>query len=323
MLDFVLNITVGQFLKSAAYAIPAVFFWYILFRFQNKKALNVEIIRDAFLIGMCSIIPLLFYQYAYTHWFPTISAEYLGGIFRNSDIITSMGQIIIAFLALGGFFVVIVSGFTIFYSLFTKDSFKNTLKAIISEPLNFSATGIIFLLILVIDMILRAFTPFKIPTEIIGSTFILATLEEYSKHLIVRLFDDHKIKNIANAIELSVVVGLSFAFLENTLYFVNTGGQGLQGLIFGRSIFSMFGHMIFSAIFGYYYGIAKFAKSVMLIDTIEKHTPKLPAWFHKIFRFNSATTFEAEKIFEGLIFASLFHTIFNLLMQFNLIQKYQ
>ena len=159
MLDFVLNITVGQFLKSAAYAIPAVFFWYILFRFQNKKALNVEIIRDAFLIGMCSIIPLLFYQYAYTHWFPTISAEYLGGIFRNSDIITSMGQIIIAFLALGVFFVVIVSGFTIFYSLFTKDSFKNTLKAIISEPLNFSATGIIFLLILVIDMILRAFTP--------------------------------------------------------------------------------------------------------------------------------------------------------------------
>lgn len=320
MLDFVLNITVGQFLQSAIYAIPAVFFWYILFRFKNKGSLNLEIVRDTFLIGLCSVIPILFYQHAYTYWFPTISAEYLGGILKNSDIITSMGQVITAFFALGVFFVIIVASFTIFYSLFSKDSFKNTFKAIVAEPLNFSATGIIFLLILVIDIILRIFTPLKIPTEIIGTTFILATLEEYSKHLIVRLFDDHKIKNIANAIELSVVVGLSFAFFENTLYFISNGGdQGLQGLIFGRSIFSMFGHMIFSAIFGYYYGIAKFAKSVMLVDMVEKHVPKLPAWFHKIFHFNNATTFETEKIFEGLIFASLFHMIFNLLMQFNLI----
>ncbi len=312
-----LDITLRQFLQFAVYAIPAVLFWYFLFRFQNRKALHPDLIRDTFFIGIFSVIPLFLYQYAYTHWAPMLSTEYLGVILSNQGIVTSITQIVIGFLAMGLSFVAIIGGFTIFYSLFTKESLSNTLKALLSEPLNFGASSLIFLVVLLIDVGLRTFTPWHLPSGLIGTTFILAMLEEYSKHLIVRLFDDHKIKNIANAIEFSIIVALSFAFLENIIYFTNNTSGDLQGIIIGRSIISMLGHIIFSAIFGYYYGLSKFAKEVMTVQTIETHAPAFPQWIYNIFSFKTENTYKSQKIFEGLIFATLVHTVFNLFLQYN------
>ncbi|MDZ4216906.1 MAG: PrsW family glutamic-type intramembrane protease, partial [Candidatus Gracilibacteria bacterium] len=202
-------------------------------------------------------------------------------------------------------------------SLFTKDSFKNTLKALLSEPLNFGAAGILLLILLVIDLALRAFTPFHIPPGVIGTTFILAILEEYSKHLIVRLFDDHKIKNVANAIEFSIIVALSFAFLENIIYLQTNGSSGLANVIIGRSVISMLGHTVFSAIFGYYYGISKFSESILHMEKIETHAPALPQWLHKIFHLKTQVSYKSQKIFEGLVFAALVHFAFNLSLHFN------
>jgi RsiW-degrading membrane proteinase PrsW (M82 family) len=222
-----------------------------------------------------------------------------------------------AFSSMGTFFVMVIGGFTIFYSLFTKQSFLNTLRGFLSEPMNFSATSIIFIFILLIDILLRTFTPFHIPQGILGTTFILAILEEYSKHLIVRLFDDHKIKNIANAVELSIIVALSFAFLENIIYFTSSPQEQIPSIILGRSIISMFGHIVFSAIFGYYYGLSKFAKAVHHIESVETHAPAFPQWIHRIFRFKTSNTFRAQKIFEGLVFAALVHAVFNMFLEYN------
>jgi RsiW-degrading membrane proteinase PrsW (M82 family) len=313
----ILDITLGKLLTFGGYAIPAIAFWYVVFRMQNEKALKPEAVRDTFFIGIFSVIPLFLYQYIYSTWLPKLSTGYLGTIFQNQNFLTSILQILLAFVVLGIFFWIIISGFTLFYSFFTKDSFTNTLKALTSEPLNFSATGIIFLFVLLIDLLLRTLTPWNIPTEVMATTFILALLEEYSKHLIVRLFDDHKIKSISNAIELSIIVALSFGFAENIVYFATAASNSIQNVIIGRSAISVFGHIIFSAIFGYYYGIAKFSESVMHVTSVETHEPKLPKWFHSIFNFNPKRTFKAEKIFEGLIFASLAHTIFNLLLQYS------
>lgn len=312
-----LDLTLRQFLEFAVYALPAVLAWYFLFRFNNKKALPAETIRDTFFIGIFSVIPLFLYQYAYTNWLPKLSTQYLSNLIENQGLINSILPTFLGFISLGIFFVLIIGGFTIFYSLFTKESFKNTLRALLSEPLNFSATSIIFLLVLIIDVALRSFTPFNIPPGLVGMTFILAILEEYSKHLIVRLFGDHKIRNVANAIELSIIVALSFAFLENIIYFTNTATEGLQSAVIGRSIISMFGHIIFSAIFGYYYGISKFAKEISLVKSIETHAPALPQWLYKIFRFKTDNTYKAQKIFEGLLFATLVHTVFNICLEYN------
>lgn len=312
----ILDITLREFLQFAVYALPGVLFWYFIFRFQNKKALPAELVRDTFFIGIFSVIPLFLYQYAYTNWIPELNTSYLSTILENKGIFLSIVQIFAGFISLGLFFVLIIGGFTIFYSLFTKESATNTLKALLSEPLNFSATFIIFLIVLIIDIGLRTFTPFQIPPGLLGTTFVLAMLEEYSKHLIVRLFDDHKIKSIANAIELSMIVALSFAFLENIIYFSNAPADAaVHGVVIGRSIISMFGHVIFSAVFGYYYGLSKFAGAVQHVESVETHAPAFPQWIYKIFRFNTANTFKAQKIFEGLVFATLIHTVFNLLLE--------
>lgn len=313
----VLDITLRQFIEFAVYALPAVLLWYFLFRFQNKRALPQETVRDTFFIGIFSVIPLFLYQYAYTNWSDKLGTDYLGNILENEGIITTLIQVMLGFAAMGVFFAITIAGFTIFYSLFTKESWKNTLKSLLSEPLNFSATSIIFLFVLVLDIALRTFTPFSIPQGLIGTTFILAILEEYSKHLFVRLFDDHKIKNVASAIELSIVVALSFAFLENIIYFTTTAPGSLRSVIIGRSIISMFGHIIFSAVFGYYYGISKFAKSVMHVESVETHAPAFPQWIYKIFKFKTQNTYKAQKIFEGLVFATLIHTVFNIFLEYN------
>jgi len=313
----ILDITLRQFLEFAVYALPGVLFWYFIFRFQNRKALPAEVIRDTFFIGIFSVIPLFLYQYAYTHWAPSLNTEYLSNIFQNQDIFASIVQILMAFSSMGTFFVLVIGGFTIFYSLFTKESFLNTLRGFLSEPMNFSATSLIFIIILGIDVLLRTFTPFYIPPGIIGTTFILAILEEYSKHLIVRLFDDHKIKNIANAVELSIIVALSFAFLENIIYFTSSPQEQIPSVILGRSIISMFGHIVFSAVFGYYYGLSKFARAVHHIESVESHAPAFPQWVHRIFRFKAHNTYRSQKIFEGLVFAALIHAVFNLFLEFN------
>lgn len=336
----ILDVTVRQFLIFAAYAIPAVLVWYFLFRTQNRKNLPREIIRDTFLIGMLSVVPLFLYQNIYTGkilqslpqwllnilpsgvsgWLSALSTSNLSTMFDNGTGLQIFGSILtmlLGFITLGILFVIVIAGFTIFYSLFTKDSAINTFKALTSEPLNFSATSVIFLIVLIVDLLLRSFTPLRIPPGIIGTTFILAMLEEYSKHLFVRLFGDHKIKNVANAIELSVIVALGFAFFENIIYANNSGGGSISSIIIGRSVISMFGHVIFSAIFGYYYGISKFANSVMLVESVETHLPALPQFLYKIFRFKTDNSFKAQKIFEGLVFASLVHTVFNLSLEYN------
>jgi RsiW-degrading membrane proteinase PrsW (M82 family) len=315
----ILKVTLGEFITFAGYALPAVLLWYFFFRYKNKNALPREVVRDTFFIGMFSVIPLLSYQYIYTKLIPSLSTTYLSTIFSSKGILLSILQIMGAFIMLGLFFIVITGCFTIIYSLFTKESLFNTLKALISEPLNFSATGVIFIVILIFDLFLQVFTPFKIPTQVISTTFLLATLEEYSKHLVVRLFDDHKIKNIANAIELSIIVALSFAFLENIIYFAGTNAGSVQSVIIGRSVISMFGHVIFSAIFGYYYGVAKFAEPYMLTTSAETHEPKLPKWFHKVFHLKTNVSFKSQKIFEGLLFASITHAVFNTLLQYGAI----
>lgn len=317
-LQMTLELTLGQFLEFALYALPAVLFWYFIFRFQNRKAMPAETIRDTFFIGIFSVIPLFLYQHAYLEYAPFLCTQYLSTIFENAGIMTSITQVFLAFLVIGIGFTITIAGFSIFYSLFTKDSFKNTLKALVSEPLNLGATSILFIIILIIDLALRTIFGASIPPGIISGTFILAMLEEFSKHLFVRLFDDHKIKSVANAIELSIIVGISFAFFENITYLARIPADNPQSLIIGRSVISMFGHIIFSAIFGYYYGISKFAKQVHLVTSIESKLPAFPQWIYKIFRFRTENTYQAQKIFEGLTFATLVHFIFNMLLEVGL-----
>ncbi len=159
-----------------------------------------------------------------------------------------------------------------------------------------------------------------IPMSVIFSFMFVGIMEEYLKHLIVKITDNKNLNNIDDAIEYSIIAALGFAFVENILYFFFIWrGQGLENLIIAfvfRSLFSTFAHILFSGIYGYYYGIAHFASPIYK-EKIGRKRPLLVKIFHKIMHMKGSTIFQEEKITEGLLFAMGLHAIFNIILELD------
>lgn len=167
-----------------------------------------------------------------------------------------------------------------------------------------------------------AFTPLLYLS--IGSVFafmFVGVIEEYMKHWVVVQADRGFFRNIDDAIEFSIIAALGFAFIENTLYFYYIWSfQGtevfLVSFIF-RSVFSTFAHILFSGIYGYFYGIAYFADPLWSEEQRKKRHPVINL-FHTVFHFKQNRIFALEKRSEGLIIAVTLHAIFNLLLEMGL-----
>jgi len=144
----------------------------------------------------------------------------------------------------------------------------------------------------------------------LGSILFLAIIEEYIKHLMVRITDDKKLRDIDDAITLSIVVGLAFAFIETIIYSVIAGDMHI---IFYRAMISVPIHLVASGIIGYYYGLAHFAKPITEIEGIKKE-----AWLAKLLTLKKSTVYREEKMVEGIFFATVFHAAMNFLFEVNL-----
>lgn len=164
------------------------------------------------------------------------------------------------------------------------------------------------------------------PTYYYVSIFILVgILEEIVKQGMIRFVDRKTvlIQTINDSIRFSLVAALGFAFAENVVYFqtviINAPINEVIVTFLFRSIFTACAHMVFSGIFGYFYGIAKFS-----ID-VSKHRHwqgKIYFGVHalgRIFNMPFARAFKEYKILQGLIIALVFHAIFNYMLQLNLI----
>ena len=98
------------------------------------------------------------------------------------------------------------------------------------------------------------------------SIVIDAWLEEIVKLslLLILLRTMKLVKTIGDAIAFSVLAGLGFAFIENIIYFMNVyldpskNNTMLMKVVIFRTIVLSIGHMTFSGIFGYFYGLSKF-----------------------------------------------------------------
>jgi len=154
--------------------------------------------------------------------------------------------------------------------------------------------------------------------------FILfGAMEEIIKLYVIASVDKHTllIKKIGDAIRYSLAAALGFAFAENIYYlyqFWGSIGLGeLTGMYIFRSIFTTCAHMIFSGIFGYYYGIGKFS-----IDITEqsKWTGKLDVITRLIatmFNMPISQAFKQKMVLKGLFTAVSLHAIYNFLLQYN------
>ncbi len=161
---------------------------------------------------------------------------------------------------------------------------------------------------------------FALPLSVVLIFMLVGVFEEYMKHLVVKIIDRNRFKTIDDAIEFSIIAALGFAYVENVLYFTyiwNT--QGTESFIISvvfRSIFSTFAHILFSGLYGYYYGLAHFSDPIFQ-EEIRKKRFILIKFVHKICHFHLPTLFHEEKVLEGLLIAVLTHAFFNILLEMS------
>ena len=127
---------------------------------------------------------------------------------------------------------------------------------------------------------------------------------------------------MSEAIQFSIIVALGFAFVENVLYFTQVldsqlvAGPQFLALIVLRSVLSTGAHVSFSAILGYYYGLAKFSNEIWQRQELCSRYHWLERVHQKV-GIRCSTLFHDEKMMEGVILAMGAHAIFNALLEFN------
>lgn len=152
-------------------------------------------------------------------------------------------------------------------------------------------------------------------------TVVFAMVEEVVKGMMLYVIDRSKvgIQTINDAVGYSILIGLGFSFVENITYFFViaqfTGLSGLLPVVIFRSIFTMCGHMSFSGIFGYYYGISKFSKPLLETKLWKREKAYGIRILSKILSLHEAIAFRKYMLLKGLACAMLIHAFFNGLLQ--------
>lgn len=152
------------------------------------------------------------------------------------------------------------------------------------------------------------------------TNIVVGIIEEIAKNIIVRVIDKRHpeyFQTIGSALKLSICAGLGFAFAENIFYFYNvwtnpyfTARDVFATFVF-RSIFTMCGHMVFSGIFGYYFGIGKFSAD---LTELERWRGKGLRFAKFLSRLTGRMTFQIVrelKNLKGLLIAMGLHMAFN------------
>lgn len=154
---------------------------------------------------------------------------------------------------------------------------------------------------------------------------IIAVLEEIAKFLVLLFVDKttNLVNTIHDAIKYSIVAALGFAFAENIYYFYAVGLNieliQFMALFAFRSIITVCGHLIFSGIFGNFYGMSKFAESFATQEYWGDMRKLDKRELSKQELVKKAKQFKRNAILKGLFFAVLLHATFNLFLELDAI----
>jgi RsiW-degrading membrane proteinase PrsW (M82 family) len=157
----------------------------------------------------------------------------------------------------------------------------------------------------------------------VGIFILVGIMEELVKQMMVRYVDTKTvlIQTVNDSIRFSLVAALGFAFAENIVYFKTVMTVApIQEIIVTflfRSVFTACAHMIFSGIFGYFFGIAKFTIDITRNSHWEGKIYLGVHLISKIFQIPYAQAFKEYKILQGLVIAILLHAVFNYMLQMN------
>ncbi len=287
--------------------------WGYVFYKRDYHPQPLKVILQSFGVGLFAMMPVFAYRYTYQHFLPALSEFRIFEPLVSSSLfeglfvfLFNLALLSVILLTLSGIMSLILN----FFSHTVLINFKNALK---DEPLGFTTVSLFLGFTIFLQTLAQNTFKISVIGTALGTILFLAVIEEYIKHLMVRITDDKKLKDIDDAITLSIVVGLAFAFVETIIYSVIAGDMGL---IIYRAMISIPIHLVASGIFGYYYGLAHFAQPIMKLDSKEESPRR--KWLAKALTLKRSTVFHEEKMIEGMLFATLFHASMNLLFEFNL-----
>jgi len=154
---------------------------------------------------------------------------------------------------------------------------------------------------------------------------LFGAMEEIVKHYVICSVDKRTIliKTIGDSIRYSLAAALGFSFAENVYYLYQFWPQisigELAGMYIFRSIFTACAHMIFSGIFGYYYGIGKFSIDITKQQQLIGESSRATRSIARIFNISLSHAYQQEMVLKGLSLAIILNVIYNYLLQFNII----
>lgn len=153
---------------------------------------------------------------------------------------------------------------------------------------------------------------------------LFGAMEEIIKLYVVRTVDKKTllINNVNDAIRYSITSALGFSFIENAYYLYQfwpsiSIGE-LAGMFIFRSIFTTCAHMIFSGIFGYFYGIGKFSMYTTEQNKILGEKDRMGTIISRIFSLPLSEGLKQKMVIKGLLIAIIMHSAFNYLLQFSI-----
>jgi len=304
-----------QSLLYATLLVGATFIWGYVFYKKDYHPQPVKVVLQIFGIGLFAMVPMFAYKYIYENYLPII-AEY--EIFRpllDSMFLSGFAYFLFNLILLSIILFALTSLLTVVLTFFKHETLRNIKDTLKEDEFEFISVSVMIGLLIYFEKFAENIFNIPIINTILGTILFLTIIEEYIKHLIVRFVDDKKIKDIDDAITLSIMVGLAFATMETIVYVIAAGDLSL---IFYRSFLSLPIHLVASGIFGYYYGLAHFSKPLLKPVGGEKTYRFNFKWIHKVLKLKRSTVYEEEKMLEGLGLATLFHATCNILFELNL-----
>jgi len=293
----------------------ATFIWGWIFYKKEYHPQPGKVIAQSFVAGIFAMVPVFGYKYVYVHFLPQISEVKILESLLSSAIFSGLFYFFLNMFIVVVLLTTLASLITLILTRFKHETLENIKGTLRDDEFEYVTMSSMIALLIFSERILEKFLDFSIIHTAVGVIMFLTIIEEYVKHLTVRFVDDKKIKDIDDAITLSIIVGLAFSFVETIIYAVNVGDMAI---VLPRALLTMPIHVIASGIFGYYYGLARFAEPILKAEHKEKKYQIRFKHLHTVLRMKKSDIYEEEKTAQGLVLATLFHTVANVLFELNL-----
>ena len=299
----------------ATLLIVATFLWGYMFYKKEYHPQPLKIIMQVFGIGLFTMIPVFAYKYIYQNYLPIIADNTIVSPLLESSFLSGLFFFTINLVLLSTVLFSLSAIVTALLTRFNHETLVNIKRGLDENELGFVTVSMMIGLLVYFETFFQNILNIPIVTTALGSLLFLTIIEEFVKHLIVQFVDDKKLRDVDDAITLSIMVGLAFALVETIIYAILSGDMSL---LMYRALLTMPVHVIASGLFGYYYGLSHFAKPITENDGGKKTYRFKIKWLHKILTLKRSTVYEEEKIVEGMGLAVLFHGTCNILFELNL-----